>query len=419
MAGASLGSGEMASRALVFLRDSWAVAAVSLAGVLGFSLFLAVNGHLVDLDVYLMGGRHLFGPDLYKVQLGNSGLLFTYTPFAALLIAPLAWTLTLVPAQVVWTVGNVAALVWFLEIALRAARPAMDRRQSWRLALALSAPVLFLDPVYLTIGFGQVNLVLAALVLWDLVGRRSGATARVPLGTGIGIAAAVKLTPLFFVPYLLLARRSRAAATSLVTFTACQAVGFAVSPESSWTFWTRDVFDPNRVGGLLYISDQNLSSVLQRLHHGPVSPGLLWPLLAVVAAGGLALAVLAQRRSSELLGVLVCASTALVVSPVTWAHHMVWVVPAIMWLVLAEDRPHRGLAWATGTVLLFWASPIWWVPRSWRSVEPLPELGERGWQLVAGNSFFFATVAFLAGVGVMLSWRGWRPRRRLPATVEV
>jgi alpha-1,2-mannosyltransferase len=407
----------MPLRLLRSLRDSRTAALVSIAGVVGFALYLAVSKVLVDIDVYVMGGRHLFS-DLYTVQLGNSGLVFTYTPFAALLIAPVAWVLPYSAVQVVWTLANVAALVWFLQISVSAARPATSRSDAWWWALVLSAPALFLDPVYLTIGLGQVNLMLGALVLWDFVGHPPGTPRRVPLGVATGIAAAVKLTPLIFVVYLLVTRRTRAAATSLATFVACQALGFAVSPRASWTFWTRDVLDPSRVGGLLYISDQNLSSTLQRLHHGAVPAGVLWPLIAVAAVGGLALSVYAQRRSSELLGVLVVATTGLVVSPVTWTHHMVWVVPAIMWLVWAADRPRRGLAWATGALLLFWASPIWWVPRSWRPVFPLPELGERGWQLVAGNSFFFATVVFLAGVAVMLSWRGWRPRRRGQATVE-
>lgn len=101
-----------------------------------------------------------------------------------------------------------------------------------------------------------------------------------------------------------------------------------------------------------------------------------------------------------MLGVLVCATTCLVVSPVTWAHHMVWVVPAIVWLVLAEDRPRHGRAMAVGAAVLFWSAPIWWVPHARRL-----ELHLNAWQLVAGNSFFLAAVLFMSGVAVHLTRR--------------
>ena len=101
-----------------------------------------------------------------------------------------------------------------------------------------------------------------------------------------------------------------------------------------------------------------------------------------------------------MLGVLVCATTCLIVSPVTWAHHMVWVVPAILWLAMAEDRPRYGRAMATCAAVLFWSAPIWWVPHA-----RLLELHLTAWQLVAGNSFFLATLLFIFGVAVHVTRR--------------
>jgi hypothetical protein len=74
---------------------------------------------------------------------------------------------------------------------------------------------------------------------------------------------------------------------------------------------------------------------------------------------------------------------------------MVWVVPAILWLALAEDRPRYGRAMAAGAALLFWSAPVWWVPHA-----RLLELRLNAWQLVAGNSFFLATALFLAVAAV-------------------
>jgi hypothetical protein len=124
------------------------------------------------------------------------------------------------------------------------------------------------------------------------------------------------------------------------------------------------------------------------------------PILLVAAAGGLWLASVAHRRSSPMLGVLICAGTCLLVSPISWAHHMVWVVPAILWLALADDRPRLGRALAAGTAVLFWCAPIWWVP-----YKNTSDLHLNTVQLLAGNSFFLATVVFLCGAAVLITRR--------------
>jgi alpha-1,2-mannosyltransferase len=308
--------------------------------------------------------------------------------------------------QIGWTFLNLIALIALLGLSLRIVKPNLSRASIVRLSLALSLPALLLNPVFLTVGFGQVNLVVTLLVLWDLLSSRRIGPVQVPLGVATGLAAAVKLTPLIFVPYLLLTRRPRGAMTSLVTFVSCGLVTFVISPASSTAYWTRALFEPGRTAtsvstpGLSFISNQNLLSVVDRFNHGPVSNLVMIPLLCAVAAAGLWLAALAHRRSSPLLGVLVCATTCLLVSPVAWAHHFVWVVPAILWLGLAQDRPRFGGSMAIATVLLFWSAPIWWVPHA-----NLSELHLNGWQLIAGNSFVWSTVLFMAGAAIHVGRR--------------
>ena len=146
-------------------------------------------------------------------------------------------------------------------------------------------------------------------------------------------------------PYLIITRRARGALHAFITFIACEMVAFLITPGDSWTYWTRDILNSKRAGALLYMSDQNLSSALQRLHHGPVSALVLVPALVAIGVGGLALAAWAHRRSSTVLGLLVCATTGLIISPITWVHHMVWVVPVIIWLAAGADRPRRGRFW--------------------------------------------------------------------------
>jgi len=221
----------------------------------------------------------------------------------------------------------------------------------------------------------------------------------------VGVAAAVKLTPLLLVPYLFLVGKRRAAAWAGGTFVACEGLAAALSPVSSWRYWTHALFQPGRAGNLTYISNQNLQSILERFHHGALPGTVVWPVAGLLCVAGLALAVVAYRRSSPFLGMLVCVTTGLCVSPITWVHHLVWVVPAVVWLAGAADRPAGGRALAAGTLVLFWAAPIWWVPNN-----GLREYHESAWQLAAGNSFFFAMIVFLGGAAVIVLRRG-KPAR--------
>ncbi len=386
-------------------RDSlrrWLPASLSTAGAVGLVLYLALRNYQVDIDVYRMGAQHVFSPDLYSVRFGNSGLLFTYPPFAALVFAILPLNLGIWSLQCGWAVTNIVALGALIHLSIRIVVPRLHRKEVLRLALLLLLPALALNPVFNTVGLGQINLLLCLLITWDLATDRRIGARTVPLGIATGFAAAVKLTPLIFVPYLIMTRRTRGARNALITFAACEAIAFVVSPRNSWTYWTKDVLDSKRAGALLYTSDQNLSSVLQRFHHGPISALVLVPALVLIGVGGLALAAWAHRRSSVVLGLLVCATTGLIISPITWVHHMVWVVPAIIWLAAGADRPKRGPLLAGLTAVLFLAAPIWWVPRSWVVTRDPPELHQNLWQLVVGNSFCFAMLAFLAGVVIML-----------------
>jgi len=99
--------------------------------------------------------------------------------------------------------------------------------------------------------------------------------------------------------------------------------------------------------------------------------------------------------------------TAFLISPVSWTHQIVWVIPAIVWLAAAPERPTWGRAVAGVTTLLFWIAPVWWVPdralgsgvlggATPSSVGPLHE---SGWQLVAGNSFFVWMVLLPIALG--------------------
>lgn len=377
--------------------SSWVpvlLGALSLAGTLALAVSPA-TGRQVDFEVYRMGGAHVLGVHLYDVYLAGLDLHFTYPPFAALLFWPFA-QIPVRLGQLAWLVINLAALVALTAVSIRAVRPEWPRRWIWGVALVALFPVLRLSPDLLTLDYGQVNFVIALLILADLTGPVRLRSRTLPRGVLLGIAAAVKLTPLIFIPFLVLTRQFRAAATALGSFLLCSAAAFAIAPHSSGFYWSHKIFE--RAASLIYVSDQNLHSALQRTLGAPPAPALLDVLTVLFAAGGLAVATWAYRTSSPVFGILLCAATGLIVSPVSWAHHYVWIVPVLAWLVLGPDRPRGGSWWALAVALLFWVAPIWWVPDVQRGYGgPLV--------LLAGNSFFLAAVAFLLLAALLLARR--------------
>jgi alpha-1,2-mannosyltransferase len=367
---------------------------LSLAGALTLAIAPA-TGRQVDFEVYRMGGAHVLGQHLYDAYLAGLDLHFTYPPFAALLFWPFA-QISVRLGQLTWLVINLVALVAMTAVSIRVVRPEWPRRRIWGVALVALFPVLRLSPDILTLDYGQVNFLIALLILVDLTGTLRLRSVTLPRGVLLGIAAAVKLTPLIFIPFLLLTRQFRAAATALGSFLLCSAAAFAIAPHSSAFYWSHKIFE--RAATLIYISDQNLHSALQRALGAPPAPVLLTVLTLLFAVGGLAVGTWAYRSSSPVLGILLCATTGLIVSPVSWAHHYVWIVPVLAWLALGRDRPPGGWWWALALAVLFWVAPIWWVPNVQQGYGgPLV--------LLAGNSFFLAAVAFLLLASLLLSSR--------------
>ena len=285
-------------------RATWIVLGLlSVAGALSLGIALAI-GRQVDFDVYRMGAQHVLGQRLYNDRLPGLGLPFTYPPFAALLF----WPFTLVSirtGQLGWAMFNLVALTALIGVSLRALRPEWSKGRIWSIALVALFPVLLLSPNVGTLGYGQVNFLIALLVLVDLTVVIRVRTHTLPRGVLVGIAAALKLTPLIFIPFLVLTRQFRAAVTASASFVVCTLVAFVAAPHSSWTYWSNEVFDSKRAGNLLYMSDQNLHAALARMTQATPSPMVLDLLTVLFAAGGLALAAWAYRASSPLLGIVV------------------------------------------------------------------------------------------------------------------
>jgi alpha-1,2-mannosyltransferase len=419
------GSGDLTRiRPVVWLTAAIALFLVAVAGyALLVHAFPQYYWKQIDTAVYRDGGIAVRNQPamLYALRLGPAKLPFIYSPFSALLLAGgsgasfAAWQ----AGQAVLTIG-LLPVVTYLSLGL-AGRPAGLARAA--AAFAIAAVSLWLEPVAMTLFFGQVNVLMLALVVGDLA-----LPDRVRVkGIGIGLAAGFKLTPLIFIPYLLFTRRKRAAAVSALTFAVTVGLGYALLPHASAVFWQSGL-----LGSAHYhLTNQSLNGVILRLTRSGPHAHAYWQVAVVVAGiAGLATAILASRRGHELLGLVACGATGLLVSPISWSHHYVYVVPA---LVLAAYGPRRLGYRILGAALVVGLFG-WWplsigsqggpgpnaqlLPRGWLLLAPnggnygTLEYTWRGLELVAGNYYVLTLLVFIAATAcALVLTRRRRPER--------
>jgi alpha-1,2-mannosyltransferase len=380
--------------------------AVNLAAAVFFLLSCTRHGvgfglYRIDLDVYRIGGRMwLRGGNLYGVlPVTSSGvrLPFSYPPIAAVLLAPLALA-PMAVAGTVLTLSSIALTALVLRVFLRSASLGAE---SWWTVGWLLPVALFLEPVRNTLNYGQVNIVLMALVSVDCL----SASTRWPRGAAVGLAAAVKLTPAAFVLFFLCRGDRRAALTAAVSFATVTAAGFLLAWHDSVRYWTSVVFQTGRAGSLIYAANQSIQAVLGRVGLDPRTPAGTAAWLAL-SAGVLVLACAGMRRafarSEDAWALSLNAFAALLISPVSWSHHWVWAGPALLVLAVRGLRGRHigGLAGCAVGLALFAAAPQWWFPSGGNR-----ETYWAVWQQVIGSSY-----VILAAVILLVSASGSRAR---------
>lgn len=312
------------------------------------------------------------GGNLYDYVYPDTNLGFTYPPFAAIVMAPMA-LLPALSAGYVNTALSLAALAILLAWLLF---PVADR-YGWPrwFVLAVAVPMAAAtEPMRESMGFGQINILLAALIYADMVALRhrsrvaagldrtrggllglwtSGALA----GVGVGLATAIKLTPALFIGYFLVTRQWRAAVTSVVTALGVTVGGYFIAGQATISYFTGVVFDTSRIGETDATANQSLAGILARLYDSPTTPTLMWMAFAlVILAVGVSRAANAHREGDELVAFTLIGLTANVICPISWSHHLVFVVPALVVLLDAALR-RRGAALALASRGLFTRTP--------------------------------------------------------------
>ncbi len=377
---------------------------------------LATTPYRIDIDVYRMGGRAwLDGTSLYSDgvlfhTVAGLGLPFTYPPLAAAVFSPFAW-LSLDAASATITVITFALLLVTMMIVLTRLKvweqstaisgPAWLRR-CWLAAAIVAPATVYLEPIRSNFEFGQINVVLMTLVIVDCVPRKTPW----PRGLLIGIAIALKLTPAVFLLYFLLRRDTRALLTSVASAILATAVGFVVAARDSWEYWTETVHDTDRIGTATYLTNQNIAGTLARLGIGDTPRFVIW-LVACFAVLGLTVWAVHRvlRYHQPVLALICVAMFGLVVSPVSWSHHWVWALPAVLVTGVLGYR-YRNLALGAVSlvgVLLMYFAPI-------HLMTEHKETSAALWRQMLGGSYvWWALALILVSGAVTLGERSGAP----------
>ncbi|WP_191248600.1 glycosyltransferase 87 family protein [Amycolatopsis deserti] len=379
----------------------------------------------VDSAVYragaitLLHGDPLYDANTLPPEPWWALLPFTYPPTAALLFVPLA----ILPVQIAWgvlTAISVLAMALVIRVAIGSLPTPPAVRRWWsspaRATLLFSLVMLGLEPVWRTIFLGQINLILMAVVVLDVLvvttrGTRWG-------GVLVGIASAVKLTPLVFVAHLFLTGRRREAFRAFGVFLGLQLLMLALIPGDTIRYWTKTISDTGRIGPVHWAGNQSLNGLMNRLTDlAPWASKAALGVAALLAIPAVWLMLRFHRRGQALAALLVTAFFGLLASPISWSHHWVWAVPLLVLLVSRLPQTTLATAWkrwvGTGAVVAVFISCVLLALPNGRNIE----LHWKFWQTVLGNAYILTPLVLT--VVLVTRWALQRRRERARDDVTV
>lgn len=369
------------------------VLAVSTAVLLGVTVPSPPN--LIDFRVYMLGGAALSNPETlysfaYSAQSPDQPLPFVYPPFAAIVFRPL----TVLPVDVaglLWQLAMLAAVYAIVRISQR-----MVGAGTHRSAMLWTAGAIWLEPVRIAVQLGQVGVFLTLAVLYAVYTNRWWLS-----GLLVGLAAGVKLTPAITGLYFLGVRRWSAAVFSAVVFFSTVALSFLAVGDQVRHYFT-EVMGDTSVNPIGIAINQSWRGAISRIQGHDAGEGAV--VLVAIAATAV-LALLAWRAlgagsgpRDQLGSALVVQLFGLLISPISWIHHWVWVVPLAIWLLRGPWRHHAGariLGW--GWLLVTFLG----VPSMLATAEPSLWQISRPWYLAwAGLVYVVATLVTLVWITV-------------------
>jgi alpha-1,2-mannosyltransferase len=307
---------------------------------------------MVDLKVYVDGATHLTDGTLYDFFSEPLHLPFTYPTFSAMIFTPMTW-LNWTVLRVLWQIASFGAIgliaYSMLRLLGRAGKDAPNPLPHVRgIVVTTTALALWLEPVRTTFNYGQINLFLAALLLAGAVAGKEWLA-----GASVGLAAGIKLTPAITGLYYLLQKRWSAVIWAVVFFAATVVVGLILLPSETWRFFTKLMLDPARTGPVWSAINQSLRGAIARVAGADLTS--VWLVLAVAAAVlGVWAAWVCLRAGDRAAGLLAVQITGLLISPISWSHHWVWVLPLLLWCLFGPRQRNvwvrvLAIAWVVAT----------------------------------------------------------------------
>jgi alpha-1,2-mannosyltransferase len=330
------------------------VAAVTLVA------YLSVWGQRygLDLKVYrnaVSSWRSRQNP--YLLTFTQSDLPFTYPPFALLALSPLTWA-TFPVTQWLLSAAGLAAATGSIVLVMRDMGATVTPRLWCKSFTWACLSFIAVEPARSAIDYGQIEFILMFIVVADLL--------LIPppyRGIGIGLAAAVKLTPLSFVIVLAVGRDVKSVIRAAVSFSLWTGLSWLFWPGASGTYWFSDMSDAARVGPIAYAGNQCWYAILHRPPFPASGSTLAWLLLSLMTLGASTFVVwrcVSARQKAP--AIVATALAGLLISPISWTHHWVWVllIPALTPRHRSSDipQPVRLMLW--GLFALTIAAPYWW-----------------------------------------------------------
>lgn len=360
---------------------------LGLLSVLGIAAGLIANKILIerynwriDAAVYREGALALVnGESLYAqpFDMGDISLPFIYPPIGAILFAPWGYFdfITVELAGNLVVIGSSLLLLLCLYLVTNAVLSGRDKLLAFTIA-AISWPIaLFAEPVFLNADLGQINILIMALVVMDLLPIRR----RIPRGVLIGLAAAIKITPLAMLLYFLVKKDFRGIINAVISLLAFTAIGAVLAWENTKEFFSSTLLNLSAEGDsgvdTTFQSNSSIQAMLYRWWTSKADaeasslPTILWIVLSLIAVA--AVAYLMHQlfsRGLHVEAVMVNAMLMLLISPISWSHHWVWLP---LWAVVffVRYRQHRShpkfLLWSGVilSVMLLMLPPKWWFGR--------------------------------------------------------
>lgn len=374
----------------------WVLVGVGAVALLA-GIVLAVISPAPDLWVYTLGAQAwLDGMPVYSPTpplLAELGLPFTYPPFAAVVFAGLA-VFPIKTAAAVLAVLGLAALAYTTLLFARTVHGRGPKAVALAVIVAGAGALLF-DPLRTTLMAGQVNLLIMGLIAVDLLAPRPK---WLPRGVLIGFAAAIKLTPLVFLLFFVPVRQWRAAGTVVGSFVGFSAVAALVLPRDSGDYWLDHLLSAGGIGPATWPVNQNLRALLHRFGLEGAAHTAAWVVLCAAAVAAAWIAVRKLRAADrDAVAVLVVATAGVLVSPVSWTHHYVWIAPAAV-LLAAYARRRAHLPTYLGVVAVF---AVFVVGMAYNMTLD-GDLGV-GWGVVdhlVGDSYLWIALGFLVAAAV-------------------